>query len=89
MDEILITKIGSQFRNTALGLMRIRRNLKLGNIADCDIESLLRSIILSTEIDNIESKGKNHYFRNSQYNAILTINKHSFTIITAKQIKVE
>ena len=66
--------------------MRIRRNLNLGNISDQDVESMLRDIILSTEIDNIESKGKNYYFRNSKHNAIITINKHSFTVITAKQL---
>ncbi|MEI6895548.1 MAG: DUF3781 domain-containing protein, partial [Colwellia sp.] len=33
-----------------------------------------------------ETKGKNHYFKCVERNAILTVNSHSFTIITAKTI---
>ncbi len=79
--------ITSQFRNTSLGFLRIKRNLGIINFSDSETEDFLRKIILSTPLPNIETKGKNHYFKCFEYNAILTINAYSFTIITAKQIE--
>jgi len=78
--------IANQFRNTSLGFLRIKRNLGIINFSDSETEDFLRKIILSTPLPNIETKGKNHYFKCFEYNAILTINAYSFTIITAKQI---
>jgi hypothetical protein len=87
MNEALRTKIANQFRNTPLGFVRIRRNLKLGDMTDSEVENRLKSIILSTELECVESKGKNFYFRNSKYHATLTINRHSLTVITAKPLE--
>ncbi len=70
-----------------MGFIRIRKNLNIANSSDNETESYLKKIILSTPIENIETKGKNHYFKCFEHNAILTVNSHSFTIITAKQIK--
>ncbi len=86
MNETLRTSIADQFKNTPLGFMRIRRNLNIFHFSDNETETYLRKIILSTPLENIETKGKNHYFKCFINNAILTVNAHTFTIITAKQI---
>ena len=41
-----------------------------------------RSILL-TPLENIETKGKNHYFKWAKINKMLMDNSNSFTIITA------
>ena len=87
MNKKLKTLIANQFRNTSLGFLRIKRNLDIINFSDSATEDFLRKIILSTPLPEIETKGKNYYFKCLEYNAILTINSYSFTIITAKQIK--
>ncbi len=86
MNETLRTEIGNHFKNTPLGLTRISRNLNLTHTSINDVELLMKSIILATDINAIESIGKNYYFHNQKFNAVLTINKHSFTIITAKTL---
>ena len=87
MNETLKLSISNKFRNTQMGFIRIKKNLNISDFSDGKTESYLKEIILSTPIEKIESIGKNHYFKNIKYNAILTINSHTFTIITAKQIK--
>lgn len=86
MNETLKLSISNEFRNTKMGFIRIKKNLDITNLSDDKTEIYLKEIILSTPIENIESIGKNHYFKNIKYNAILTVNSHTFTIITAKQI---
>jgi len=86
MNETLRTKIAHQFRNTPLGFSRIRRNLGMTRSSDGETERILRKIILSTPLDNVETKGKNYYFKCLEYDAVLTINSHTLTIITAKRI---
>ena len=81
------TSIANKFRNTSLGFLRIKKNLGISHFTNSETENLLRKIILSTPLQDIETKGKNHYFKCLECNAILTINSHTFTIITAKQIK--
>ena len=87
MNEILKISISNQFRNTPMGFVRIRKNLNISNLSNSETENYCKKIILSTPIEDIETKGKNHYFKCFEHNAILTVNSHSFTIITAKQIK--
>jgi hypothetical protein len=89
MDESLRKSIADQFGNTSLGLLRIKRNLGLSAYSDIETEDLLRTMILSTPLVAIETKGKNHYFRCFVFNAVLTINSSTFTVITAKQINKE
>jgi hypothetical protein len=86
MNETLRMSIADKFRNTALGFLRIRKNLDIFHLTDTETETYLKNIILSTPLEDIETKGKNHYFKCFGNNAILTVNSHSFTIITAKQI---
>jgi len=86
MNETLKLSISNEFSNTQMGFIRIKKNLDITNLSDDKTEIYLKEIILSTPIEDIESIGKNHYFKNIKYNAILTVNSHTFTIITAKQI---
>ncbi len=88
MNKDLKASIAENFKNTELGFLRIKRNLQLDSYSDCETEKHLRKIILSTPLEFIETKGKNYYFECNKFNAILTINSHSFTVITAKQISV-
>lgn len=86
MDDGLKNTIVEQFKNTELGFLRIKKNLNIAPFSDGKTEKYLKQILLSTPLEHIETKGKNHYFKCFEYNAILTVNSHSFTIITAKQI---
>ena len=87
MNKELKLSISNKFKNTKMGFIRIKKNLDILHLSDNKTEIYLKEIILSTPIEAIKSIGKNHYFKNIKYNAILTINSHTFTIITAKQIK--
>lgn len=78
--------IAERFKNTALGLVRIKRNLDLCDHTDKETELFLRKCILESPIEEIVTRGKNHYFSCRKYNAVLTIHKNSLTIITAKPI---
>ena len=86
MNETLRISIAEKFRNTTLGFSRIKRNLDILHFSDAETEAYLKKILLSTPLEDIEAKGKNYYFKYFESNAILTVNSHSFTIITAKQI---
>lgn len=86
MNEILKNSILNNFRNTPLGFQRIRKNLDILQFSDSETEAYLRKVISLTILEDIETKGKNHYFSCFKRNAILTVNSHSFTVITAKQI---
>jgi hypothetical protein len=87
MNINLKTLIADKFRNTSPGLVRIKNNLGINRFTDNDTEILLRKIILSTPLQDIVTKGKNYYFKCLEYNAILTVNSYTFTIIAAKKIK--
>lgn len=86
MDDNLKAIIADQFKNTELGFSRIKKNLNIVHLTDGETETYLRKIILSTPLEHIETKGKNHYLKCFEYNALLTVNAHTLTIITAKQI---
>lgn len=85
MNETRRENIANNFRNTELGYLRIKKNLKITHFKNSETESLLKKIILSTSLKDIQTKGKNHYFLCLSENAILTINSNTLTIITAKQ----
>ena len=87
MDDILKATIADQFQNTELGFLRIKKNLNIVYFTDGETEKYLRKIILSTPLEHVETKGKNHYFKCFEHNAILTVNSHTFTVITAKRIE--
>jgi len=65
-----------KLHTTELGVERIKRNLSLD---DAKIVEWCRQGTLSA--DDITRKGKNWYVRSD--NCVITINAHSYTIITA------
>jgi len=86
MNTNLKTSISENFKNTELGFLRIKRNLLIESYSDRETENYLRKVIIATPLENIDTKGKNHYLKCTKFGAILTINSHSLTVITAKQI---
>ncbi|MFP4326071.1 MAG: DUF3781 domain-containing protein [Desulfonatronovibrio sp.] len=86
MNETLRTSISKQFSSTLPGFLRIKKNLNIVHLSDNETELFLRKIILSTPLESIETKGKNHYFKCLEYNVILTVDASTFTVITAKQL---
>ena len=85
MNKTLKAAIAKKFKNTPMGFLRIKKNLDIIKFSNYETEGYLRKTILSTPFDEIETKGKNYYFTCFKYNAILTVNSHTFTIITAKK----
>ena len=79
MDNDLISNI-DKLHSTELGIKRIKKNLDLDA---ADIIAWCKRKIENA--DSIIRKGKNWYV--SADNTILTINAHSFTIITAHREK--
>lgn len=75
----LISNI-EKLHTTELGILRIKKNL---SIETDDVVGWCKQQILNS--DSIERKGKNWYAYVG--NAIITINAHSYTIITAHKIK--
>ncbi|MEH6477910.1 MAG: DUF3781 domain-containing protein [Sneathiella sp.] len=79
--------IADNFQNTELGLVRIAKNLGLQALSADDLISHCQDIIQSTPIEDVEIRGKNYYFYCKEYSAVLTINRSSLGIITAKRHK--
>jgi len=70
-----------KLHTTELGVLRIKRNLGL------DTDDVVNWCRLKTQnAEDITRKGKNYYVYAE--NSILTINAHSFTIITAHKEKI-
>lgn len=76
MNYELIDNI-SKIHTTEMGADRIRRNLLLG---DTDVVKWCCSRILDESVV-IERKGKNWYVHTGDI--VITVNAHSYTIITA------
>ena len=69
-----------KLHTTELGVERIKRNLALETD---DVVDWCREII--TQADRIERRGKNWYVYKN--NDVITVNAHSYTIITARRTK--
>ena len=67
---------------TELGIIRIKKNLSLEE----DVVAWCKEVIKKSN-SNIIRKGKNWYI--SFQDCIITINAHSYTIITAHKVKGE
>lgn len=80
MQENLLKNI-DKIHTTELGVVRIRRNL---NLQEMDVVSWCREGILRHDAQT-ERRGKNWYV--SIDSTIITVNAHSFTIITAHRLK--
>ncbi|MDE6005322.1 MAG: DUF3781 domain-containing protein, partial [Oscillospiraceae bacterium] len=73
----------SKIHTTELGIQRIKKNLKLETN---DVIAFCREIILDSNT-GIYQKGKNWYAVSDNYNCKITVNAHSYTIITAHRTK--
>jgi len=69
-----------------LGFLRIQRNLDLSRYSDTTTETCLQKFIIPTPLEEIETKGESRYFKCVKKNAIVKVNSHTFTIITAKHV---
>lgn len=78
--ELLIDNI-DKIHTTQMGIDRIKRNLKLDA---ADVVSYCKDLIMNRSC-HIYRHGKNWYCE--IYNVRLTVNSHSYTIITAHIIK--
>ena len=81
MENELLTNL-NKLHTTTLGIERVKKNLSL-NISD--VVAWCRE--KTKNADKIIRKGKNWYVYVD--GAILTINAHSFTIITAHKEKIK
>lgn len=80
VNKLLIENI-DRIHTTPLGIVRIKRNLEL-NVDD--VVSWCCEKILDSS-SSITKKGKNWYIVND--NCEITVNAHSYTIITAHKVK--
>ncbi|MDE5738582.1 MAG: DUF3781 domain-containing protein [Oscillospiraceae bacterium] len=71
----------SKLHTTELGIERIKKNLKLELN---DVIAFCRAVILDNHT-SIYQKGKNWYAVSDDY--IITINAHSYTVITVHKVK--
>jgi len=75
----MLTRI-DELHTTPMGAERIKRNLSI----DCDPVQWCKAAILNPEAE-ITRQGKNYYI--TAKGAVIIVNAHSFTIITAHRIK--
>jgi hypothetical protein len=80
-DKNILIENLDKLHTTELGVIRIRKNLKL---IDDDVVSWCKAKI-ELPLSVITRKGKNWYV--SINDCIITINSHSYTIITAHKEK--
>lgn len=78
MNDLLINL--DRLHTTELGILRISRNLQLNE----EVVSWCKENIIKFQ-DTIERRGKNWYISNDEW--IITVNAHSYTIITAHKKK--
>ena len=79
MKNALLDNLG-KIHTTKLGVLRIQRNLDL---PDIDIVAWCKNKIKAS--NDIKRQGKNWYVKVD--GIIITVNAHSYTIITAHKIK--
>lgn len=72
-----------KLRTTPMGRVRVMRNLDMPE--NTDVITWCHDIIHAQPQPNIIRRGKNFYVYTN--NAVITINAHSHTIITAHKIK--
>ena len=77
--------IADNFKNTELGLVRIAKNLGLQVLSTTELVAHCRNVIQATPIQDVEIRGKNYYSCSTEYSTVLTINRSSLGIITAKR----
>lgn len=80
-DKNILLSNADKLHTTQMGIERIKRNCLLNKD---DVVEWCKKIVFSSDCI-ISRKGKNWYAEYENY--IITINAHSYTIITAHRIK--
>ncbi len=70
---------------TPLVYHRFNQKMKT-SYSNAEIESLINQIIDTCSNDQLENIGKNYYLTNHSFNIRLTINAHTFRLITVNRI---
>lgn len=70
---------------TELVYGRINKKLKM-NLTKSEIEELILNVISNTKEEFITKIGKNYYLANSERKIKITINSHTYRIITVDKI---
>ncbi|MDP5093457.1 MAG: DUF3781 domain-containing protein [Polaribacter sp.] len=71
---------------TELVYGRINKKLET-NFKDLEIEHFIKKVLEETSIDFYKKIGKNFYISNIENNIKITVNSHTFRIITVDKIK--
>ncbi|WP_298551588.1 DUF3781 domain-containing protein [uncultured Algibacter sp.] len=71
---------------TELVYKRINKKLNT-NLSNSETETLIKSVLKETDVENYKKKGKNFYISNKDYNIRITINSNTFRIITVDRIR--
>ncbi|NRS90272.1 hypothetical protein HNQ02_003210 [Flavobacterium sp. 7E] len=79
------TEILDKLCYTDLVYQRINKKLKT-NFSNDHIESMLAAILKATELNFFKKIGKNFYVSNEINNIRITINSHTFRVITVDRI---
>ncbi|AKH33141.1 hypothetical protein XF24_00818 [candidate division SR1 bacterium Aalborg_AAW-1] len=73
-------------KHTMLGYERINKKLGLSYNHDT-IDKYITNVLVGTSLYDCTKIGKNYYFYNSQEGIRVTINSHSYSVITVDRIK--
>ena len=71
---------------TELVYQRINKKLNT-SFTKSEIETLIRKVLMETDIDNFKRKGKNFYISNKENNIKVTVNSNTFRIITVDRLE--
>ncbi len=80
-------RILNKISYTQLVYGRIRKKLDVES-SDKQIEKLVLKILNETENKNFKKVGKNYYVSNQNYNIRITINSHTFRVITVDMLSL-
>ena len=84
--EINKEEISQKHCYTELVYQRINKKLST-SFTKSEIETLIRKVLMETDIDNFERKGKNFYISNKENNIKVTVNSNTFRIITVDRLE--
>ncbi|WP_405608189.1 DUF3781 domain-containing protein [Polaribacter sp. Asnod1-A03] len=71
---------------TKLVYQRINKKLNT-DFSKSEIEDFIRKILVATDLQNYQKKGKNFYVSDKENNIRITINSNTFRIITVDKFK--
>ena len=85
MTKIKKDEIIEKHCYTELVYLRINKKLKT-TFSKEETEQFIRKILEETAVENYLKKGKNFYVSNKEYSVRITVNSHTFRIITVDRI---